>query len=695
MNWGICVLLAVITLAVFSPTIHYGFVNYDDGGYVYQNAAVQQGLTLKGFGWAFTHVVVGNWHPLTVLSFMADYQFHGLNPGGYHLTNVWLHTVAVILLFLVLTEMTGKPWRSAFVAAVFAIHPLRLQSVAWVSERKDVLSGVFFMLTLWAYTRYARRPFSYVRYLWVMLALALGLMSKPMLVTVPFVLLLLDYWPLGRFSTPVGSRSSFSIPKRIIIEKLPLLALSIGACVAAVLAQKSVVISDTVPALPSRVDNALVSYVVYLRQLFYPAGLAFFYPFPVAGLTLWKVAFSLVVLGAVSAGVLVNALKRPYLLVGWLWYLGMLVPVIGLVHAGLQAHADRYTYLPGIGLCLALTWLGVELCGRWHYPRWLSGSVAVLVIAGLSAGTHAQVAYWRDSMALWNHTLACTADNVVAHDNLGEALLEKRQVDEAMPHFRKALEIQPDNRLAQTDLAAALLQKGQMSEAIFHFRKALALRPTDPLNHYNLGVALLYDGQVDEAAAEFQKAVEIQPGYAKDLNQLGNAALHRGQVDEAMVLFQTLLKVHPDDADANYVLGVIFLQKREVHQALDHLQASLKSQPDHAGACGALAWVLATSPDPTIRNGNKAVELAQQANVLSGGTNPMVLGTLAAADAEAGHFPEAVATARQALQLAEVQNNAGATALVTALQAQLKSYEAGSPFRDANLKKVSDPPNQP
>jgi Flp pilus assembly protein TadD len=695
MNWGICVLLAVITLAVFSPTLHYGFVNYDDGGYVYQNPAIQQGLTLKGLGWAFTHVVVGNWHPLTVLSFMADYQFHGLNPGGYHLTNVLLHTVAVILLFLVLEEMTGKPWRSAFVAAVYAIHPLRLQSVAWISERKDVLSGVFFMLTLWAYVRYVPRPFSYVRYLWVVLALALGLMSKPMLVTVPFVLLLLDYWPLGRFSTPVGSRNSFSIPGRIIIEKLPLLALSIGACVAAVLAQKSVVVFDTVPALPSRVDNALVSYIVYLRQLFYPAGLAFFYPFPVAGLALWQVVFSLVVLVAASTGALVDRLKRPYLLVGWLWYLGMLVPVIGLVQAGLQAHADRYTYLPEIGLCLALTWLGAELCARWHYSRWLPGSIAVLVIASLSAGTHAQVSYWRDSESLWNHTLACTADNVVAHDNLGEALLEKRQVDEAIPHFRKALEIQPDNLPAQTDLAAALFQKGQMSEAIVHFRKALALRPTDPLNHFNLGVALLYSGQEDEAAAEFQKAVEIQPDYARDLSQLGDAVLHRGQVDEAIVVFQTLLKVHPDDAGAHYRLGVIFLQKREVNKAMDHLQATLKSQPDHAGACGALAWVLATSPDPSIRNGNKALELAQQANALSGGTNPVVLETLAAANAEAGHFPEAVATARQALQLAVVQNHTDTPTRVTALQEQLKSYQAGAPFRDTNLKNVSDPPNQP
>jgi tetratricopeptide (TPR) repeat protein len=700
MKWGICVLLAAITLAVFSPTTQYSFVNLDDNQYVSENPVIQHGLTPKGIGWAFTHVVVGNWHPLTMISFMVDYQFHGLNPGGYHLTNDVLHTIAVILLFLVLNEMTGMPWRSAFVAAIFAIHPLRVESVAWISERKDVLSGVFFMLTLWAYVRYVKQfevqnsKFK-ISYGLALLFFALGLMSKPMLVTVPFVLLLLDYWPLGRCSNPVGPRKGFSIPKRIIIEKLPLLALSVGACMAAVLAQKNVVVTEAIPAFPLRVENALVSYVVYIRQLFYPAGLAFFYPYPVAGPGLWNMAISLVVLAAVSAGVLVNALKRPYLLVGWLWYLGMLVPVIGLVQAGLQAHADRYTYLPEIGLCLALTWLGGELCARRNYSPGLSGTVAVLVIVCLSAGTRARISSWRDSESLWNHTLACTANNVVAHDNLGEALLQSRRMDEAIVQFRKALEIQPDNLLARTDLAAALYQKGQVNEAIAHFRKVLALRPTDPLNHYNLGIALFYNGQVDEAAAEFRQAMELQPDYARDVSQLGNAALHRGQVNEAMVLFQTLLQVRPDDAEAHYVLGAIFLQKREVNQAINHLQASLKSRPDNAGACNQLAWVLATSPDPSIRNGTKALELARHANLLSGGTSPLVLGTLAAANAEAGHFPEAVATTRQALQLAADQNNADTTAIVTALHEQLKSYQAGSPFHDANLKTISAPPNQP
>jgi Flp pilus assembly protein TadD len=700
MNFGICVLLAAITLAVFSPAIHYGFINLDDNQYVSENPVVQHGLTLNGIGWAFTHVVVGNWHPLTMISLMADDQFHGLNPGGYHLTNVVLHTVAVILLFLALNEMTGMPWRSAVVAAVFAVHPLRVESVAWISERKDVLSGVFFMLTLWAYVRYVKQfkvqnsRFK-ISYGLALLFFALGLMSKPMLVTVPFVLLLLDYWPLGRFSNPVGPRKSFSIPKRILIEKLPLLALSLGTCVAAVLAQKNVVVTDAIPAFSSRVDNAPVSYVVYIRQLFYPAGLAFFYPYPVAGLALWKMAFSLMVLVAVSAGVLVNTSKRPYLLVGWLWYLGMLVPVIGLVQAGLQAHADRYTYLPEIGLCLALTWLVGELCARRNESPWLPGTVAVLVIAGLSAGTRVQVSYWRDSEALWNHALACTANNVVAHDNLGEFLLQKGRMDEAVVQLRKALEIQPDNILAQTDLAIALFQQGQMSEAFAHFQKALALRPTDPLLHYNFGYALFSNGQLNEAAAEFRKAVEIQPDYARDVSQLGNAALHRGQVNEAMVLFQTLLRVRPDDAEAHYVLGVIFLQKQEVNQAIDHLQASLKSRPDNAGACNELAWVLATSPDPSIRNGAKALELAQQANALSGGKIPVVLETLAAANAETGHFPEAVATARQALQLAVDQNNAGNAAIVAALQEQLKSYQAGSPFRDANLKTISAWPDRP
>ncbi|HUA68432.1 MAG TPA: tetratricopeptide repeat protein [Candidatus Saccharimonadales bacterium] len=695
MNWGLCVFLAAITLAVFGRTTHYGFVNCDDGTYVYENPAVQQGLTLKGIGWAFTHFVAGNWHPLTMISYMADYQFHGLKPGGYHLTNVLLHTVAVILLFLVLEEMTGKSWRSAFVAAVFAIHPLRAESVAWISERKDVLSGVFFMLTLWAYIRYARRPFSYDRYLWVVLALALGLMAKPMLVTVPFVLLLLDYWPLNRFSNSAGPRKGFSISRRIVFEKLPLLALSIGACVVAVLAQRSAVVLDNLPALPLRVENALVSYVIYIWQMFYPAGLACLYPLPSAELALWKVIFSLAVLVAISALVLFRTLKRPYLLAGWLWYLGMLVPVIGLVQVGLQAHADRYTYLPEIGLYLALTWLAGELFARWHCPRWLIGSAAVLAIVGLSAGAVAQISYWHDSESLWNRALVCTADNVIANNNLGEALLQKRRVDEAITHFRKALEIQPDNVLAQSDLAVALFQKGQVSEAFDHFRKALALRPTDPLMHYNFGYALLGCGQVNEAAAQFQKAVELQPDYAQDLRSLGNAALHRGQVDEAIVLFQTLVGVHPGDAEAHYILGVTYLQKGEVNKAIDHLQAVLKSQPDNADARNALAWVLATSPDPSIRNGNRAIELAQRANALSRGTNPVFLGTLAAAYAETGHFPEAIASAQQALQLAASQNNARAAAIAAALQEQLKSYQAGSPFRDPNLKNVSDRPNQP
>jgi len=729
MNWGICVFLAAITLAVFGRTINYGFVNYDDDVYVYANPAIQKGLTLNGIGWAFTHAVSGNWHPLTMISYLADYQLHGLNPGGYHLTNDLLHTVTVILLFLILKEMTGTLWRSAFVAAVFAIHPLRVESVAWISERKDVLSGVFFMLTLWAYVRYVRRPFSYVRYLWVALALALGLMSKPMLVTVPFVLLLLDYWPLNRFSNSANRQKGFSIPRRIVLEKSPLLALSIGACVAAVLAQKSAIASDTVLAFPSRVGNALVSYIIYIRQMFFPAGLAVFYPFPLAGLALWKVVLALMALVAVSAGVLCYRLKQPYLLVGWFWYLGMLVPVIGLVQVGLQGHADRYTYLPEIGLYVALTWLAVELFARWHYSRVFFGSIAVVVIAALSAGSFTQVSYWRDSESLWNHTLACTANNMVANDNLGEALLQKGRVDEAIAYFRKALEIQPNDTLTQTHLAVALFQEGQPNEAFARFRKALALRPADPLIHYNFGVALLHYGQVNEAATQFQKALELQPDYAQDLSRLGNASLHRGQVDEAIALFQTLLKVQPDDTEAHYILGMIFLQQGKakeatnqleevlkfqpanpqahdnlglallrtgrVPEALIHFQKALELQPDNADARNNLAWVLATSPDASIRNGGKAVELAQQANELSGGKNPIFFGTLAAAYAEAGRFPEAVATTRQALQLATSQKNASTDAIVTALQEQLKLYQAGSPFRDTSLKNVSAHPNEP
>ncbi len=350
------------------------FVDYDDNRYVYENALVARGLTLNGIAQAFTYGSYDNWDPLTAISHMLDCQFYGLNPGGHHLTNILLHTATVILLFLVLRRMTGFLWRSAFVAAVFAIHPLRVESVAWVAERKDVLSGLFFMLTLWAYVRYVEEfkvqssKFK-VFFGLSLLAFVLGLMSKPMLVTLPFVLLLLDYWPLNRFNRPalaadgagpVDRPGHFSVPLRLIIEKIPLLALSIPLCVATVLVEKTGIGSVETFPLHLRIGNALISYVTYLCQMFYPVGLAALYPYPAHGLPVWEIITAILVLASISAGVFFWRRKHPYFVVGWLWYLGMLVPVIGLIQVGLQAQADRHTYLPQIGLYLVLTWAAAD-----------------------------------------------------------------------------------------------------------------------------------------------------------------------------------------------------------------------------------------------------------------------------------------------------------------------------------------------
>ncbi len=623
---GICLLLAAVTLAVFGPTLRYGFVNYDDDAYVYENPAVAGGLTFKGIVQAFVHGSAENWDPLTTISHMLDCQLYGLKASGHHMTNVLLHAATVILLFWVLRQMTGTLWRSAFVAAVFAIHPLRAESVAWVTERKDVLSGLFFMLTLWAYVHYVRKPPSRGRYLTVMLCFALGLMSKAMLVTLPLILLLLDYWPLNRFSQPAaaGSKNLF-IPLRLILEKIPLLALSLASCVAALLAQGHAV--QTLEKFPValRMGNALVSYVAYAWQTFYPAGLAVFYPYPANGLPLWEVVLALLVLLAVSLAVFLWRQKRPYLLVGWLWYLGMLLPVIGLVQIGTQARADRYTYLPQVGLCLAVVWTAGSLGAGWRHRRPVFGGVAAIVLAALGVSSFVQISYWRDSESLWRHTLDCTSGNALAQYDLGMTLLQKGQADEAMTHFQEAVEISPQHARAHVSLGVVLLQKGRVDEAITHFQKALQL------------------------------------------------------------------EIHPDHAGVHYNLGVALLQKGRVDEAIVHLQRALEIHPDYADACHAVTrvvWVLATSPDASVRNGVKAVASAEQAVRLSGGKDPLLVGTLAAAYAEVGRFPEAVAAAGRAQQLAAQQGNAP---LADFLGTQIKLYQAGTPFRDTSMQVAPTP----
>src|SRR6266403_1541836 len=610
---GICIALAGLTWLVFSQTLWHDFINYDDPHYVYENTKITGGLSISGIAWAFSHIHSLNWHPLTTISHMLDCQLYGLKAGWHHFTNVLLHTLTAMLLFLALQQMTGAVWRSAFVAAVFAIHPLRVESVAWIAERKDVISGVFFMLTLLAYLYYVRVP--RVRgYLLVVFLFACGLMSKPMLVTLPFVLLLLDYWPLDRIKGQLWKR---------VAEKIPLIALSAVSSVITFLVQKGAVGQTEELPILERINNAVVSYVLYIWQMLWPVNLAVFYPHPENRLPLWEIISSLFLLICVTAVAITLRKQLPYLITGWLWYLGMLVPVIGLVQVGWQGRADRYTYLPQIGLYIVATWAVADLTALWRRQRTILSAAAILTIAVLSWRAWVQTSYWRDSETLFTHVLAVTSNNDVAENNLGIVFLRKGKLDDAISLLQGAVDLRPENSPAHENLAKALLQKGQVADALVHYRKLLELQPDNMEVHNIVGTVLVQQGQIREGVEEWQKVLEIQP--------------------------------------------------------------------DNGNALNYLAWVLATAPDDSLRDGSRAVQLAEQALQISGDRIPIVFRTLAAAYAENQQFPQAIETAQQGVELANKQGN---FALAAELQSSIALYQENRPLRDASLTSKSSLPQK-
>jgi len=601
---SVCICLAVLTWIVFGQTLWHDFINYDDPRYVYENTKITSGLSVSGIAWAFTHIHSMNWHPLTTISHMLDCQLYALRPGWHHFTNVLLHTIAVLLLFLALQQMTGAFWQSAFVAAVFAIHPLRVESVAWIAERKDVLSGVFFMLMLLAYVHYVRSP-SVRRYLVVVFVLACGLMSKPMLVTLPFVLLLLDYWPLDRIRSQLRQR---------MLEKIPLIALSAISSIATFVAQKGAVgWTEQLPIL-ERIDNAVVSYVLYIWQMLWPLRLAVFYPHPENRLPLWEIICSLLFLISISVVAIALRKQRPYLITGWFWYLGMLVPVIGLVQVGWQGRADRYTYLPQIGLYIAVTWAAADLTALWRHRRAIVSTAATLAVGLLSLRAWAQTSYWRDSETLFKHALAVTTNNDVAENNLGIVYLQQAKLDKAISLLQAAVNLRPDNTPAHENLAKALLQKGEVADALIHYQKLLELQPNNIEVHNIVGTVLIQHGRIREGVEEWQNVLAIQP--------------------------------------------------------------------DNGNALSNLAWIFATSPDDSLRDGAKAVQLAEDALRISGRRIPIIFRTLAAAYAETGEFSQAIQTAQQGIELANSQGN---FSLATELQGNITLYQEHQPLRDPSL----------
>ena len=493
---AICVLLAALVFAVFGQTLRFGFVEFDDGDYFFSNPHVKGGLTGAGVTWAFQTLHSSNWHPLTWLSLMLDATLFGPGPAGPHFTNVLLHATNAVLLFLLLKRLTSRRsprgaasraaeglWPSAFVAAVFALHPLRVESVAWISERKDVLSGLFFLLTLWMYARYVERaeaqsPRWKGSYLCALALFALGLMSKPMLVTVPFVLVLLDAWPLRR----VG-RAPLS---RLALEKLPFLVLSAGSCAVTLVAQQATVVP--VPWLPwsIRIENALTACVAYLGQMLYPARLSVLYPYPAAGITGWEVALSAMLLAGISVWVIRARSRRPYLLTGWFWYLAMLAPVIGLIQVGYQSRADRYTYLTQIGLYVALAWLIWDLSTGWRNRRALLATGAIAVLAALGARASMQTACWRSNLPLWENAVAQTAFNPVALANLDVALGDRLDPERGIEDFKRILAVMPNYAEAHYSLGTLLYRLNRLDQAAGHLRRAIEIAPRYTLAHNNL-----------------------------------------------------------------------------------------------------------------------------------------------------------------------------------------------------------------
>jgi tetratricopeptide (TPR) repeat protein len=790
----ICILLALALWVVYLPVAGFDFTNYDDPDYVTKNPPVRAGLTKESLNWAFTHSHSANWHPLTWISHMADCQFFGLRAGGHHLTNLLLHTANTLLLFGLLRSLTGEVWRSAMVAALFGLHPTHVESVAWVAERKDVLSTCFGLLALWAYAVYARnnaREEALVRpkalgehdqglltsaptkrwYALGLVCFALGLMSKPMLVTLPFVMLLMDYWPLGRFEKERWLKMA--------LEKLPFFAFAAASCAVTAIVQHAQNAMSPLAQTPlgSRVTNALVCYVLYAWKLIWPTRLAVIYP-DVQHWPIYVVLLALGFLGAVTGLTFWQRKRRPWLLIGWLWFVGMLVPVIGLVKVGSHLIADRYTYLSSVGLFIMGVWGVGELlrAPAMQRPRRALAGAVILICMVLA---QPQVMHWRNTETLFRHALAVTTSNYVAYTSLAFYLVERKErteaeqclraaltinplyeaawtklatllvdqgkLDEAIDYCQKGLSVDPRSPGAHSTWGVALIRQGQTNEAIAHYEAALRFRPEFADAHYNLGNALAWQGQIaaargqyeaavradpyladyhnnlaymlvregnlDRAEDEFRAALALDPAswharyglgealvrqgkYADGATELaqvletkpdlGSARLQyglalaaQGQAPEAIAAFSEAVRRKPDFALAHFHLGRVLSETGKPLEAVQHYHEAVKLMPNFADALNRLAWLLSVNPDPAVRNGPEAVELAERACKASNYTQPAMVRTLAAAYAESGRFDDAVKMA---------ERGCGAMARVPQeeqrCRAMLELFRAGQPYRE-------------
>ena len=752
-RWWIALALAAITLALFWPLSHYDFLDFDDQAYVTENPYVRSGLNWNSLAWAFTTSTAGNWHPLTWISHLLDVQLSGLQAGRHHLTNVLLHTANGVLVFLLLQKITGAVWRSALVAALFAWHPAHVESVAWIAERKDVLSALFFILTLFGYVWHAARP-GWGRYAATLALFALALMAKPMVVTLPFVLLLLDFWPLRRVSAalappaenkPAGPPAFPSLPlSRLLAEKIPLLVLSAIGCVLTLWAQQrsNAVASAQEISLSHRFTHILASYLDYLALLFYPHHLAIFYPYPVQEETA-KAIGGAAVLAVASVWIIISARRRPWLAVGWFWFLGMLAPVIGLVQAGGQAYADRYTYLPAIGLFICVVWAGADLALRIPAVKLL----ALIFGVAMLAATSLQIPIWKNTRTVFEHAARVTQNNYLALTLLGslraadgngdgaielyrEALRDKpnyakahfflaraleqqgktnqavreygmalrtdpsfeqariflglllageKEYEQAAAQYEAVLKINPRSAVAHNDLARLLQTEGRLDESIRHCLAALQLDSSLAEAHNNLGILYLQKGQLADGTTQLREALRLHPGNGETEYNLATALIQQRQWKEASDFLQRIAPAQPDNSNAQYQYGLALAHQGRTREAMSQYAKALLLTPDFAEALDRLAWIASTDPHSESRNGAQAVSLSEKACALTGRQQPAMLLTLAAAFAEAGRLQDAVATAQEGLDLAGTKGQREVEANARRL---LEAFQAGHPFRE-------------
>lgn len=666
--------LVALTVGVYWPVRHFDFLNFDDPSYVTANPNVFRGPTSENIKWALTAFHAGNWHPLAWISHMLDCAMFGPKPAGHHLVNAAFHALNALLVFSLFRQLTGARYRSAMVAALFAVHPLHIESVAWIAERKDVLSTFFGLLALNAYARYAllrakNLPWDKTMFGLALVFFALSLMSKPMWVTLPFVLLLLDFWPLNRFNRPNA--------KGLLLEKLPFLILSAATSYVTILAQKEAIVAPIALPFTQRLINAVMSYFGYLRKMVLPTDLAAYYPYR-HNFSGGEVAVALLVLVGISIFVIRFARRFPYLLTGWLWYLGMLVPVIGLVQVGGQSMADRYTYMPLVGIFVMCVWGAGDLLSKAPQRKVILIATSAAVLLVCTGSTSKQLMYWRDSEALFRRDLELYPEaNAMGHHCLGRALFLKGDDAEAISHQEEVLRLLPNFAPGHLNLANSLSRQQQFVPALFHYEQALRFKPEDAETYKCLGSCLAAQMRLDEAKTNFLTALRFNPNYPEAHTRLGTLLMAQGKVPEALQHLELAVQIYPDYYEGHYYLANALADQKKFSGAADHFRAALKVNPDYVEALDDFAWMRITQMDTHQVDSGETIRLAQRACDLTQSTNVVYLQTLGAAFSEAGKFAEAIVTVEKAIAVATSTKQKN---VASELQRQLALYRGGQSY---------------